>query len=202
MIVVESQRAGQRRARVFFRELPRDLQTADSAVVARYWDDEDQDREPSLRRILAQTNVSAVAYPTSGHRDVLQVFLKDSDRDDLVFACVLVSGSRLRDMLARSAPIVEGFALQVLQGEHLSMEGIRAGLQVWVERCFPDIVLPSITVERWTGPEGILHELLEWLHAQPNPILEVSESFPSRDDAPAELEPDPGLAQPPYEAAA
>lgn len=65
-----------------------------------------------------------------------------------------MSGTRLRDMLARSSTVVEGFALQVLQGEHLSMAGICAALHVWVERCFPDLVLPSITVERWTGPEG------------------------------------------------
>jgi hypothetical protein len=148
MIVVESQLAGRRRARAFFQELPVDSQAADTAVVTRYWDDEDQEREPALRRIVAQTNVSAVAYPTSGHRDVLQVFLKEHDRDDLLFACVLITGARLRDMLARSSPIVEGFGLQVLPGEHLSMEGIRSALQVWVERCFPDIVLPNITVER------------------------------------------------------
>jgi hypothetical protein len=158
MIIVESQIADHRRARVFFRELPPDAQTADALATARYWDDEDQEHEPVLRRILARTNVSAVAYPTEGHRDVLQVFLKDNDRDALVLACVLVSGTRLRDMLARSSTVVEGFALQVLQGEHLSMEGIRAALHVWVERCFPDLVLPSIMVERWTGPEGILYE--------------------------------------------
>ncbi len=146
MIVVESQLADHRRARVFFGESPPDAQAADSAAAARYWDDEDQDREPALRRILAQTNVSAVAYPTEGHRDVLQVFFREHDRDGLVFACVLVSGARWRDMLARSSPLVEGFALQVLQGEHLSMEGIRAALHVWVERCFPDIVLPRLDV--------------------------------------------------------
>jgi hypothetical protein len=202
VIVVEAQPADHRRARVFFREFPTDLQAADSAVVARYWDDEDQEREPALRRILVQPNVGAVAYPTSGHRDVLQVFLKETGRDALVFACVLMSGARLRDMLARSSPIVEGFALQVLPGDHLSMEGIRAALQVWVERCFPDLVLPSLTVERWTGPEGIQHELLELLYAQPNPIQVVSRTFASGDDTPTELQPDPELAQPPYETAA
>jgi len=202
MIVVEALLADRRRARAFFRELPLDSQAADAAVVARYWDDEDHDREPALRRIVAQTNVRAIAYPTSGHRDVLQVFLDENGRGDLLFACVLVSGARLRDMLTRSSPIVEGFGLQVLPGEHLSMEGIRTALQVWVERCFPDIVLPSITVERWTGPEGILHELLEWLYAQPTPIQGASQTVFGLDDASTELRPDPELAQPPFEAAA
>lgn len=54
MIIVESQIADHRRARVFFRELPPDAQTADALATARYWDDEDQDREPVLQHILAR----------------------------------------------------------------------------------------------------------------------------------------------------
>jgi hypothetical protein len=193
VITVESTVAGGRRARGFFRDLPL-VENAEAAIAARYWDDEDQLREPVLRAALSRTPVRAIAYPTLGHRDVLQVFLKD-DQDHLVFACVLISGARLRDMLAQSSPIIEGFALQVLPGEHLSMEGVRAALQAWVERCFPHLVLPSITVERWTGPEGILHELLELLVSQPTPELPGPE-------LPSEIEPDPEIAQPPYEIAA
>jgi hypothetical protein len=200
MITFEAQLANERRARAFFRKLP-DPQTAEAVIADRYWDDDDQAREPVLRDILARTNVSAVAYPTLGYRDVLQVFLRDGNHDDLVFACVLVSGARLREMLAQSSPIVEGFALQVLQTEHLSMEGVRAALQAWVERCFPDSVRPNITVERWTGPEGILQELLELLLSQPN-VTTMTSSAITGADAPEELTPDPEIAQPPYEIAA
>lgn len=199
MITFESQLPDERRARGFFRELP-DPNSANAIIAERYWDDDDQAREPALRRIVTRANVSAIAYPTLGHRDVLQVFLRDSDGAPL-FGCVLVSGARLRDMLAQSSPMVEGFALQVLPSEHLSIESIRAALQSWIERCFPNVVLPSLAVERWTGPEGILPELLELLLSQPA----ASAPFPTvvtDGDASDELHPDPGLAQPPYELAA
>jgi len=202
MIAVESQLADRRRARVFFRTLPPDPGVADTVAEARYWDDEDQAREPVLRSILSQANLRAVAYPTLGHRDVLQVFFKADVTDDLTFACVLVSGARLRDMLEHASPIVEGFALQVLPGEQLSMEGVRAGLQAWIERCFPDIVLPSMTVERWTGPEGILYEVLELLLTCPYPTTEFSQAAEGPEGASTEVQPDPRIAQPPYEAAA
>src|SRR5512147_535823 len=121
MIIVESQGADGRRTRVFFRTLPPDPGVADTLAEARYWDDEDQAREPALRSMLSQANLRAVAYPTIGHRDVLQLFLRANGTDELTFACALVSGARLRDMLEHASPIVEGFALQVLPGEQLSM---------------------------------------------------------------------------------
>ncbi len=202
MITVESQLADRRRTRVFLRTLPPDPGVADTVAEARYWDDEDQAREPVLRSIVSQANLRAVAYPTIGHRDVLQVFLRANDTGELTFACTLVSGARLRDMLEHSSPIVEGFALQVLPGEQLSMEGVRAGLQAWIQRCFPDIVLPGMTVERWTGPEGILYEVLELLLSWSHPMRELAQAAESPEAASTEVQPDPSIAQPPYEAAA
>lgn len=168
MIIFETRLANDHPARGFFRELPAPP-LAEATVAERYWDEDDQARAPTLRTILARPNVSAIAHPTLGHRDVLQVFLRDQDGGggDLVFACVLVSGARLRDMLAQSSPVVEGFALQILPSEHLSVESVRAALQCWIERCFPDLGLPDLTVERWTGPEGISQELRELLLSRP-----------------------------------
>lgn len=200
MITVECLLDQERRARAFFRELPPSSRAAEATIAARYWDEDDQLREPVLRSILTDRTVRAVAYPTFGHRDVLQVFLKRND-NDFVLACVVVTGARLREMLAASSPIVEGFALQVMQGEQLSVEGVRAAVHAWIERCFPGVVLPSVTIELWTGPEGIPSELIELLHSQPPPIREASPATATA-DAPAELEPDPALAQPPYEIAA
>lgn len=112
--------------------------------------------------------------------------------------------SRQRRTAARHAHSLiadrRGFALQVLPSEHLSVESVRAALQSWIERCCPDLVLPNLVVERWTGPEGILQELLELLLAAPNvapATLIVNDA-----DGSSELHPDPGLAQPPYELAA
>lgn len=198
MITFESQLANRHRARGFFRELPHP-EAATAVIAEQYWDDDDQARQPALRKILQRTNVSAIAYPTLGNRDVLQVFLRDN-RGEPVFACVLVSGARLRDMLARSSPIVEGFALQVLPSEHLSVESVRAALQSWIERCFPDLVLPNLVVERWTGPEGILQEILELLLALRG--VESTTMIVNDADGASEWHPDPALAQPPYELAA
>lgn len=151
MITFESQVADRRRARGFFREWL-DPEAALAILSERYWDDDDRAREPALRRILQRGDVSAVAYPTLDHRDVLKIFLR-GDGSELVFACVLLGGARLRDMLAQSSPIVEGFALQVLSSEHPSVEGVRVALQSWIERCFPDLASPSLVVEHWAGPD-------------------------------------------------
>lgn len=198
MITFESQLANEHRARGFFQELP-DPKTAIAIIAERYWDEDDQVRVAALRKILERTNVSAITYPTLGHRDVLQVFLRDSGAEP-VFACVLVSGARLRDMLAQSSPIVEGFAMQVLPSEHLSVESIRVALQSWIERCFPNLVLPNLVVERWTGPEGISQELLELLLA--HPVVPPATLIVADADGVGELYPDPEVAQPPYELAA
>lgn len=83
MITVETKLANGHCVRGFFRELPAP-QIAEAMVMERYWDGDDQARAPILRSILARTNVSAIAHPTLGHRDVLQVFLR-GEADDLVF---------------------------------------------------------------------------------------------------------------------
>jgi hypothetical protein len=199
MIAVESQLEDGRRARAFFRDLPPSARAAEAAIAAGYFDDDDQLREPVLRGILAAPNVRAIAYPTLGHRDVLQVFLRGKD-DDLALACVIVTGARLRNMLASSSPIVEGFALQVMQGEQLSVDGLRAAVQAWIERCFPGLVLPSVTLELWTGPDGVSRDLIELLYSRTLPTANASAVIDA--SAPIELHPDPDLAQPPYEAAA
>jgi hypothetical protein len=61
--------------------------------------------------------------------------------------------------------------------------------------------MPSLVVERWTGPEGILPELLELLLSQPAASAPLPTVI-TGGDASEELHPDPGLAQPPYELAA
>lgn len=142
MITFESQLTDQRRARGFFRESP-DPEVAVAVIAERYWDDDDRVREPALRRILQRGDVSAVAYPTLAHRDVLKIFLR-GDGGEFVFACVLLGGARLRGMLAQSSPIVEGLALQVLPDERPSVEGVRVTLRSWIERCFPDLASPSL----------------------------------------------------------
>jgi hypothetical protein len=110
MISIKCQRADRRRARVVFRGAPVDAVTTEDIAAARFWDDDDEKREPLLRRLLAQPNVRAIAYPTSGHRDVLQVYLPEPDQGGLVFACVMMSGARLRDLLKQSLRCRSGWS--------------------------------------------------------------------------------------------
>jgi len=198
--VVESEMADGRRARVFFADLPTSPDAARTAVASQFWEDvADVDREMLLRRILGQRNVRATAFPTSGMPGTIQLFLKDEQSGRRIFACVLTTGERLRELLKQRSPLVEGFSLQVMQGERLSMEGIRTGARAWAERCFPGLVLPSITVQRWAAPTGISRDVLGILLSEHKRVLMHSDAAEAPDK---ELEPDPTIAEPPCEVAA
>lgn len=125
-----------------------DVTALATLAEAHYWDDDDESRLSALDDVVSKRNVLAVVYPTHPEPDILKVFL-GSDRGPL-FACVLVSTARLRSMLKESPWVVEGFSFQVAASEHLSVEAVRAAVQTWIERTFPDRVLPDITVKFWT----------------------------------------------------
>lgn len=179
--------------RVFFRDPPSDVSPLSLPNVQdEFWDEEDREREPSLREVVRQDVVRAVAYPTVGHPDVLQVFLSmPSSVDDLLFACTLISGERLHALVESQGYVVEGFALQVAPGMRLTLEGVRAAVQVWVERCFVDVAPPEVVVDLWTDADGIPEDMLRLLLAPT-----VGERVQS---APTEVKPDPDVADPPYE---
>ncbi len=150
MIIIETELADSRRVRVFYKTLPsraEDVRT--TAEQSFFDDDDDRERERRIVSLLTGPNIQvvrAVAYPTLGARDVLQLYVRDGD-DDL-FACVLMTHARLRETL-REPPFVEGFSHQVIQGDHLSVEGVRTAARVWVERCFPRATA-NLVVELWT----------------------------------------------------
>jgi hypothetical protein len=100
-------------------------------------------------------------------------------------------------MVGAGRPIVEGFSLQVAGGEHLTTEGVRAALSAWVERAFPALTVPVIALEHWTRPDGVLEELIELLMEPPGQDRAATD-----EQAPAEVFPDPSVAEPAYEDAA
>ena len=120
-----------------------------------YCDDGDADREGVLRDLVARGTVEAVAFPTTGAPDVVQLFFVDAKARRRVFACVLITETRLHDDVTREPFVVEGFSLQVMQGRHLTIDAVRASSAAWIERCFPDLPVPAITVAFWSGDLGI-----------------------------------------------
>ena len=191
LVIASEIPAGTRRARIWAADV-RALPSGPPAGDDWFWDDEDREREPLLRAALARPVVRAVAYPTVGAEDVLQVFLGHDG--ELIFACVVESEERLSADLAQRPTIVEGFSLQVAPLRRLTVDGVRAALQSWRERNFPDIGAPAFVLELWTDPRGIRRDLLDVLAA----LAPVTVSEP----VPGEIEPDPALADPPFEDAA
>lgn len=191
MIAIDVDVGGGRSAVVYVPTLERIGESA-ALASAMYWDEEDLAREPLLRRLIDTPSLHAVVFPTLPQRDVLQVFLRgEGGEDDLLFACAMITLARL-DELLRDGPVVEGFTLQVARNRHLTLEAVRAAVIAWVERTFPDLPLPSITVEHWTGPAGLSRELLDVL-------LAGDGATASANALPAEVDlPDPTVAQPPY----
>lgn len=183
--------AGSRRARIWALDV-RAMPATPPAGDAWFWDDGDREREPLLRAAVGRPVVRAVAYPTMGAEDVLQVFL---DHDgELVFATVVESEERLAHDLVGRATIVEGFSLQVAPMRRLTVDGVRAAMQAWRERNFPDAGAPAFVLELWTDPSGIRRDLLDVFGAL-GPAA-VSEPVPE------ELDPDPAVADPAFEDAA
>lgn len=192
MISVEVELTGSRRATVHFSRLE-DVSKAEILAKESYWDDEDQSRAVDLERILRAPGARALTFTTTGHPDVLQVFLTDShEPDERVFACTLVTRTRLRDLVSH-APVIEGFATQVLASEHLSTESVRTGIEAWAERTFPNLGQVAIGVEHWTSTNGFSVDLLRILLSQ------SKESSASAETADVEISPDPRLADPPYD---
>ncbi|HEX4419225.1 MAG TPA: hypothetical protein VH165_15040 [Kofleriaceae bacterium] len=101
--------------------------------------------------------------------------------------------ARLRETL-RELPFVEGFSHQVIQGDHLSVEGVRTAARVWIERCFPQ-ASTNLVVELWTGPDGISYEVLALILSSKT-VRVASPAFEGG------VEPDPNIVQPQYETAA
>jgi hypothetical protein len=110
-----------------------------------YTSDEVKKREPALCKALAQPFVHAIAFPTVQYVDVLQIFLHTEDVDP-IFACIIMSRSRFREMEAAGWPI-EDSSLQVVSDENLTTKGVRTALLAWVERTFPALTAPVIALE-------------------------------------------------------
>lgn len=121
-----------------------DLRIAAEADV----DDADRARAVLLRAVLRAGHVRGTVDPLLDPMDVMQVYLRADDGDDL-FACVLVPRAHVARMLGEAPVVIEGFSLEVAQGDLLTADGIRAAMEAWAQRNFPDVAVPTFEIEPW-----------------------------------------------------
>lgn len=130
-------------------------------LVAADMDDDDRERAALLRSVLASGFVEVTAYPGSGATpDVLHAYVIGLDKRP-VFAAVVVSERRAATMVNEARAVVEGFSLQVAQGEHVTEEGLATALATWAARNFSEVSAPAFHVERWLAPPLSLPESWE-----------------------------------------
>lgn len=124
-------------------------------VQSQYWDEDDIERSTVLDSLVRRGPVHADVYPTYRDSNTLKVYLRSDGAP--VFACSLLPMARLRQLLKQTPMVLEGFTTQIVPTEHLSVEAIKAAIQQWIERGFPNAA-PVITVELYTGGLGTVRQ--------------------------------------------
>jgi hypothetical protein len=155
MITYEAIAEG-RSGRVFARK-PLPEQVVEDHFAASYFDDdEDRARDAVLRSILMSPNVVVATHRSLDPKDVIQAFFRHVGKEgpEKVFACAVVSKERLERMLKEAAVVVEGHSLQVAPTRMITNSSIRAAIQAWAERNYPDIRLPRFSLDPWRGAVG------------------------------------------------
>lgn len=114
-------------------------------VQSQYWDEDDIERSTILDSLVRRGTVHADVYPAYRDSNTLKVYLRSDGAP--VFACSLLPMARLRQLLKQTPMVLEGFTTQIVPTEQLSVEEIKAAIQQWIERGFPNAT-PVITVER------------------------------------------------------
>jgi hypothetical protein len=164
----------ERRARVFANAPlpgPADLE----ALLDAEMDDDEAARQARLRDILRTGFVRVLVYPGDmALPDVLFAYLV-AGHGESVFACVVVSEQRVQTMLLEAPLVIEGFSLQVAQGDGNAPDDVEAALAAWAARNFPGLPVVGFEVDRW---------------------LEAPPTLPASWDL------DASVADPPYRAAA
>jgi hypothetical protein len=145
-----------RSGRVFARGAVPDGDLSRYFAASYFNDEEDRDRDAVLRSILSWPNVVVVTHRSLEPSDVIQAFFRCQvdGASEKVFACAVVSKARLEKMLEETSVVVEGHSLQVAATRRITDAGIRAALEAWTERNYPDLPLPRFSLDPWRGDLG------------------------------------------------
>jgi hypothetical protein len=149
MITYDATKEG-RSGRVFAREAMPEEVLAKHSAGSYFDDEEDRERDSLLRSILSDQHVVVVATHRSlDPQDVIQAFFRHElgGAPEKIFACAVVSKVRLDQMLKEAPVVVEGHSLQVAPTRAITNESIRAALQAWAERNYPDLPLPRFSLD-------------------------------------------------------
>jgi hypothetical protein len=164
------------------------------ALTANWSDEDDDERTALLRQLLTNSEKGVVrAWTHEGidPDDAVHVYLQNVAGGPKLFCCVVISRERLEKMLLESDLVFEGFSLQVADVRHLTVDALRAAVEAWAERCFPDVPLCEFIIEPWCDGDSLALDLLS---------LETTEPISDPAGAVESFEPDPAVAEPPYEA--
>lgn len=131
--------SGKRTGRVFTRT--EGSRAAPPNLPAFFEDDDDKARDKMFARIFKQYKiVSATAHPVTGREGEMHVFFSSPSqhaRLPKIFACVVISKNRLKELLNSGRDIVEGFTLQVADSETLGRNALQQSLWRWINRTYP-----------------------------------------------------------------
>lgn len=189
---------GERRGRLFSREPLQSSEVTAEFLLREYMDEEDQVREPALRELLRSPIVHVDIHPSVDPADVKQVFFRSSSAgQEPIFACAIVSGERLDQMVKETPIVYENFSLQVGPARHITMDGLTAAIEAWTERNYPDLALPIFLMAPWVDefPNDLLEEIIK------SPEIPSGDFIAPEDDFPAEVRPDVSRLVSAYEAA-
>ena len=155
--------ASEFRGRAF---LPRTLLTtiqidALEAHLGRSFVDEDDKKRLSLiRRALGQRTITFEVYPGETSPVELHAYVRAPQVSDAsIFACVLLSLAVVEQAISVSPHVVlETATVQVIEDE-ASPASIIAGLESWMRRMWPDLVVPKVTLNQWPDVAIWNHEV-------------------------------------------
>jgi len=157
-------------------------------------DEDDCARMELLATLVHRRRVVIETYPGEESPVELHAYVQAlGPSGDPVFACVLAPYAVVEHLVASPPHVVlESASLQVI-GDDVSPATIRAGLETWMRRVWPNATVPNITLREW--PDIVVSRVLSarlvpaWprLHLTSSPMRGAperlqTEDYPTREE--------------------
>jgi hypothetical protein len=149
MIVATVPLSADRSARLFVRNAA-DVALFTPMVAPLFMEEDDREREPALREVLAKPLVFVDAHSGIDPADVQHLFVRATEDPDEIplLACAIATEARVEQALAEARYVAETFSFQVSLRKLVTPAGTIAAFEGWFERTFPDMRLPIICFAR------------------------------------------------------